>query len=57
MPQLSDRITALDKGGSDGWEVFSRARQMVTAALNDATGHDYDIVRGNAFAGSYAHAV
>ncbi|GGB12960.1 pyridoxal phosphate-dependent aminotransferase [Allosediminivita pacifica] len=29
MPQLSDRITTLNKGGSDGWEVFYRARQMV----------------------------
>ncbi len=29
--KLSDRITSLTGGGSDGWEVFYRARQMVAA--------------------------
>ncbi|WP_136442328.1 pyridoxal phosphate-dependent aminotransferase [Pacificoceanicola onchidii] len=29
MPQLSTRIRTLNSGGSDGWEVFYRARQMV----------------------------
>lgn len=29
--QLSDRITGLIAGGSDGWEVFYRARQMKAA--------------------------
>ena len=56
MLQLSDRITTLNKGGSDGWEASYRARQKVDAALKGATGYDYDIVEGNAFAGSYAHA-
>ena len=56
MLQLSDRITTLNKGGSDGWEVLYCARQMVAAAPNGAIGHDYDTVKGNAFAGSYAHA-
>ncbi|SDY08631.1 pyridoxal phosphate-dependent aminotransferase [Citreimonas salinaria] len=31
MPQLSTRITSLNEGGSDGWEVFYRARAMVAA--------------------------
>ncbi|MFZ7090412.1 pyridoxal phosphate-dependent aminotransferase [Primorskyibacter sp. 2E233] len=31
MPQLSTRIRTLNSGGSDGWEVFYRARQMVAA--------------------------
>ena len=56
MLQLSDRITTLNNGGSDGWEVLYCARQMVAAAPNGAIGHDYDTVKGNAFAGSYAHA-
>lgn len=56
MPQLSDCITTLNKGGSDGWEVFCLARQKVEAALNGAAGDDYDIVKGNAYSGSYAHA-
>jgi len=56
MLQLSDRITTLNKGGSDGWEASYRARQKVDAALKGATGYDYDIVEGNVFAGSYAHA-
>ncbi len=29
MPALSTRITTLNDDGSDGWEVFYRARQMV----------------------------
>ncbi len=56
MPQLSDRITTLNKGGSYGWEASYRARQKVDAALKGATGDEYDIVNGNAFAGSNAHA-
>lgn len=31
MPQLSHRITGLNGDGSDGWEVFYRARAMVAA--------------------------
>ncbi|MFW2543517.1 pyridoxal phosphate-dependent aminotransferase [Primorskyibacter sp. 2E107] len=31
MPQLSTRIRTLNSGGSDGWEVFYRARQMIAA--------------------------
>ena len=29
MPKLSDRVARLTNDGSDGWEVFYRARQMV----------------------------
>jgi arginine:pyruvate transaminase len=31
MPQLSTRITGLNDGGSDGWDVFYRARALVAA--------------------------
>ncbi|MCK0148659.1 pyridoxal phosphate-dependent aminotransferase [Marivita sp. S6314] len=31
MPELSQRITGLNGGGSDGWDVFYRARAMVDA--------------------------
>ncbi len=31
MPSLSKRITTLTGGGSDGWDVFYRARAMVAA--------------------------
>lgn len=31
MPQLSRRISTLNDGGSDGWEVFQRARAMMAA--------------------------
>ncbi|MFP7673227.1 pyridoxal phosphate-dependent aminotransferase [Marivita sp. S0852] len=31
MPKLSQRITGLNGGGSDGWDVFYRARAMVEA--------------------------
>ncbi|SHH22877.1 pyridoxal phosphate-dependent aminotransferase [Marivita hallyeonensis] len=31
MPTLSHRITTLNGGGSDGWDVFYRARAMVEA--------------------------
>jgi arginine:pyruvate transaminase len=31
MPQLSNRITGLNGDGSDGWEVFYRARAMAAA--------------------------
>ncbi|WP_425101208.1 pyridoxal phosphate-dependent aminotransferase [Tropicibacter sp. S64] len=31
MPQLSKRIRTLNTAGSDGWEVFYRARQMIAA--------------------------
>ncbi|MDA7424679.1 pyridoxal phosphate-dependent aminotransferase [Thalassococcus lentus] len=31
MPRLSDRICTLNDAGSDGWEVFYRAREMVAA--------------------------
>jgi arginine:pyruvate transaminase len=33
MPQLSTRITTLNQGGSDGWEVFYRARAMVSSGV------------------------
>ncbi|SNR41775.1 pyridoxal phosphate-dependent aminotransferase [Puniceibacterium sediminis] len=31
MPHLSSRITSINGGGSDGWDVFYRARAMVAA--------------------------
>ncbi|MDU8911052.1 pyridoxal phosphate-dependent aminotransferase [Aestuariicoccus sp. MJ-SS9] len=31
MPQLSTRVTSINAGGSDGWDVFYRARAMVAA--------------------------
>lgn len=33
MPKLSNRITAITAGGSDGWDVFYRARAMVAAGI------------------------
>ncbi|MEM1076427.1 MAG: pyridoxal phosphate-dependent aminotransferase [Pseudomonadota bacterium] len=32
--QLSQRITGLTGGGSDGWEVFNKARQMIADGLD-----------------------
>ncbi len=32
--QLSNRITGLTGGGSDGWDVFIRARQMIAAGTD-----------------------
>lgn len=45
MPQLSPRITALTEGGSDGWEVFYRARQMVSEGtpVTELTIGEHDI--------------
>ncbi len=31
MPYLSSRITSINGGGSDGWDVFNRARAMIAA--------------------------
>ena len=45
MPQLSTRITTLNEGGSDGWEVFYRARAMVAAGqpVTELTIGEHDI--------------
>jgi arginine:pyruvate transaminase len=45
MPQLSPRITTLNEGGSDGWEVFYRARAMVAAGedVTELTIGEHDI--------------
>ncbi|KUF11945.1 pyridoxal phosphate-dependent aminotransferase [Pseudoponticoccus marisrubri] len=45
MPQLSPRITQLNEGGSDGWEVFYRARAMVAAGtdVTELTIGEHDI--------------
>ncbi|WP_375258386.1 pyridoxal phosphate-dependent aminotransferase [Citreimonas sp.] len=45
MPQLSSRITSLNEGGSDGWEVFYRARAMVAAGkpVTELTIGEHDI--------------
>ena len=34
MPQLPVRITSLNDGGSDGWELFYRARAMVARGVD-----------------------
>ncbi len=45
MPALSSRITDLNEGGSDGWEVFYRARAMVAAGekVTELTIGEHDI--------------
>ncbi|MGB1209413.1 MAG: pyridoxal phosphate-dependent aminotransferase, partial [Paracoccaceae bacterium] len=45
MPQLSSRITTLNDAGSDGWEVFYRARQMKDqgADVTELTIGEHDI--------------
>lgn len=45
MPQLSNRITTLNDGGSDGWEVFYRARDMAAAGqpVTELTIGEHDI--------------
>ncbi|MBW4984848.1 pyridoxal phosphate-dependent aminotransferase [Mameliella sp. CS4] len=45
MPQLSSRITTLNEGGSDGWEVFYRARALVAAGepVTELTIGEHDI--------------
>ncbi|SNS72077.1 pyridoxal phosphate-dependent aminotransferase [Antarctobacter heliothermus] len=45
MPQLSTRITTLNEGGSDGWEVFYRARAMAAAGqpVTELTIGEHDI--------------
>lgn len=42
---LSQRITTLTGGGSDGWDVFIRARQMITAGtpVTELTIGEHDI--------------
>ncbi|KMK67591.1 pyridoxal phosphate-dependent aminotransferase [Puniceibacterium sp. IMCC21224] len=34
MPVLSTRITSINGGGSDGWDVFNRARAMIAAGID-----------------------
>lgn len=34
MPNLSHRISSLNPGGSDGWEVFYKAREMQAAGVD-----------------------
>lgn len=34
MPTLSSRITSINTGGSDGWEVFYRSRRMIDAGVD-----------------------
>lgn len=45
MPQLSTRITSLNEGGSDGWEVFYRARTLIAAGehVTELTIGEHDI--------------
>ncbi|MGP6085593.1 pyridoxal phosphate-dependent aminotransferase [Antarctobacter jejuensis] len=45
MPQLSTRITTLNEGGSDGWEVFYRARRMIAdgTPVTELTIGEHDI--------------
>ncbi|WP_417204993.1 pyridoxal phosphate-dependent aminotransferase [Antarctobacter sp.] len=45
MPHLSTRITTLNEGGSDGWEVFYRARAMAAAGqpVTELTIGEHDI--------------
>ncbi len=45
MPQLSTRITTLNESGSDGWEVFYRARKMIAngTAVTELTIGEHDI--------------
>lgn len=45
MPQLSTRISTLNEGGSDGWEVFYRARAMAAAGqpVTELTIGEHDI--------------
>jgi arginine:pyruvate transaminase len=50
MPALAPRITALNDGGSDGWEVFYRARAMAAAGepVTELTIGEHDIGTGPA---------
>lgn len=43
--QLSNRITGLTGGGSDGWDVFNRAREMIAAGtpVTELTIGEHDI--------------
>ena len=45
MPHLSHRITSINGGGSDGWDVFYRARTMVAAGtqVTELTIGEHDI--------------
>lgn len=45
MPHLSARITTLNEGGSDGWEVFYRARKMIAdgTPVTELTIGEHDI--------------
>ncbi|MFZ5962966.1 pyridoxal phosphate-dependent aminotransferase [Thalassococcus sp. BH17M4-6] len=45
MPALSDRITGINGGGSDGWDVFYRARAMIAdgIAVTELTIGEHDI--------------
>ncbi|SMX28610.1 Arginine--pyruvate transaminase AruH [Pelagimonas phthalicica] len=46
MAKLSDRITSITGGGSDGWEVFYRARRMVAAGetVTELTIGEHDVL-------------
>ncbi|PYG34572.1 pyridoxal phosphate-dependent aminotransferase [Pelagimonas varians] len=46
MAKLSTRITSITGGGSDGWEVFNRARQMIAAGetVTELTQGEHDIL-------------
>ena len=48
MPHLSHRITSINGGGSDGWDVFYRARTMVAAGtqVTELTIGEHDIGDG-----------
>ncbi|QFS82778.1 Arginine--pyruvate transaminase AruH [Roseivivax sp. THAF40] len=45
MPQIAPRITQMNAGGSDGWEVFYRARAMAASgeAVTELTIGEHDI--------------
>jgi arginine:pyruvate transaminase len=45
MPKLSQRITTLNGDGSDGWDVFYRAREMIAAGehVTELTVGEHDI--------------
>ncbi|MBT5820926.1 MAG: pyridoxal phosphate-dependent aminotransferase, partial [Rhodobacteraceae bacterium] len=45
MPALSPTLTEITGGGSDGWEVFMRAREMIAAGtpVTELTIGEHDI--------------
>ena len=58
MPALSKRITTLNGDGSDGWDVFYRARDMVAAGepVIELTIGEHDIRTDPAILGAMAES-